>query len=123
MRVSGYIVEHYTMIHSKWFEENPVYGQRCSSIRINGSEGFWFSTNCSEKFPYICVNEDDKLVLPGLTLTSTSVMESSIESRAITSDVIENAALHGKAIKLQFIIILNTVVFCTYNFDVCKASS
>ena len=119
MRVSGYIVEHYTMIHSKWFEENPVYGQKCSSIRINGSEGFWFSTNCSEKFPYICVNEDDKLVLPGITTsTSTSMMETVTASRATTSDVIKNVALHGKAIKLQFIIILNAVVFY-----VCKASS
>ena len=68
MRDSGYIVEHYTMLHSKWSDENPVFGQRCSSIRINGSEGYWFSSNCSEEFPYICMNEEDKFLLPKSTV-------------------------------------------------------
>ena len=91
MRDSGYIVEHYMMFHSKWSEENPVYGQRCSSIRINGSVGFWFSANCSEMLPYICMNEQDQFVLPGLTTAgSTSIMTTS-ESPPNTIGVFRNA--------------------------------
>ena len=91
MRDSGYIVEHYTMIHSKWSDENPVYGQRCSSIRIYGSVGFWFSANCTEELPCICMAGDNEFGLPTITLAAT------------TSTVIKNATelsglLHGKYI-------------------------
>ena len=89
MRDSFYIAEHYTMIHSKWTEKNPVYGQRCSSIRINGSAGFWFSANCSEMLPYICMNEQNQFALPGLT-TAGSTSTISSESPQTTNDIFRN---------------------------------
>ena len=97
MKDSGYIVEHYTMIHSKWPEENPVYGQRCSSIRINGSVGFWLSANCSEMLPYICMNEQDQFVLPGLTTAASTSTMISLESPQTTNDIFRKTTeLKGK---------------------------
>ena len=90
MRDSGYIVEHYMMIHSKWSDENPVYGQRCSSIRINGTEGYWFSTNCSEKFTSICKDvfkHEDMFIIPKiprLTTETPKITETPTNSTFIT---------------------------------------
>ena len=47
----------YTMMHSKWAEDNPVYGDVCSFIKRNGTEGFWFSTNCSDENTVICMDK------------------------------------------------------------------
>ena len=44
------------MIHSKWAEGNPVFGDKCSLIRVNSSGGFWFSTNCSDEHTLICAS-------------------------------------------------------------------
>ena len=41
-------------MHSKWADMNPVYGQECSFIRINGSVGLWYSANCSDKHSLVC---------------------------------------------------------------------
>ena len=75
MSDSGYIVEHYTMIHSKWTEKNPVFEQRCSSIRINNSEGSWFSTNRSEEVPSICTDvfqQQNMYLLPKILPATSS---------------------------------------------------
>ena len=91
-------------MHSKWSEQNPVYGQRCSYVTINGSEGLWFSTNCSEAFPYICMNEEDIFILPN---SATEALPTSIDS--FTSTLFPNAAvttssaeLHGKSLSSLF---------------------
>ena len=44
-------------MHSKWAEDNPVYGDVCSFIKRNGTEGFWFSANCSEEITVICMDK------------------------------------------------------------------
>ena len=44
-------------MQSKWAEDNPVYGDVCGFIKRNGTEGFWFSTNCSEENTVICMNK------------------------------------------------------------------
>ena len=85
MMDSGYIVEHYTMIHSKWSDENPVYGQRCSLIRISGSEGHWFSTNCSEELPYICMNKEDKFALKKAAGGQLASIDSSTDTATSTA--------------------------------------
>ena len=63
------------MIHSKWADENPVFGQPCSSIRINGSEGFWVSTNCSEELLSICMDvfqQENMFLLPKILKATSS---------------------------------------------------
>ena len=56
----GYIIidQHMNLtMHSKWAENNPVYGDVCSFIKRNGTEGFWFSTYCSEETTVICMDK------------------------------------------------------------------
>ena len=56
----GFIIlaqHNYTMMHSKWAEDNPVYGDACSLIKRNRTKGFWFSTNCSEENTVICMDK------------------------------------------------------------------
>ena len=62
----------YMMMHSKWAEDNPVYGDACSFIKRNGTEGFWFSTNCSKENTVICMdNYRQVYILPSEAASST----------------------------------------------------
>ena len=62
------------MLHSKWSEENPVFGEICSRVKINGTEGTWFSSNCSEDHSVICMDKYQTVfMLPQLTETSTKM--------------------------------------------------
>ena len=45
------------MLHSKWSEQNPVFREICSHVKINGTEGTWFSSNCSEDHTVICMDK------------------------------------------------------------------
>ena len=67
----------YTMMHSKWAEDNPVYGDACSFIKRNGTEGFWFSTNCSEEITVICMDKYRlTYLLPSEAESSTHMYQS-----------------------------------------------
>ena len=67
----------YTMMHSKWAEDNPVYGDACSFIKRNGSEGFWLSTNCSEEHTVICMDKYRQIyILPSEASYSTHMFQS-----------------------------------------------
>ena len=67
----------YTMMHSIWAEGNPVYGDVCSFIKRNGTEGFWFSTNCSEENMVICMDKDRQTyMLPSEAESSTHMDQS-----------------------------------------------
>ena len=44
-------------MHNKWADKNPVYGDVCSFIKRNGTEGFWFSTKCSDENTVICMDK------------------------------------------------------------------
>ena len=64
-------------MHSKWAEDNPVFGDACSFIKINGTEGFWFSTNCSEESTVICMDKyRPTYMLPSEAQSSTEVYQS-----------------------------------------------
>ena len=43
------------MMHSKWAEGHPQISRACSSLRINGSSGFWYSVNCSDIHSVVCM--------------------------------------------------------------------
>ena len=76
----GYIIlaQHmHTMMHSKWAEDNPVFRDACSFIKRNGTEGFWFSTNCSEENTVICMDKYRKMyMLPSEAESSTHMYQS-----------------------------------------------
>ena len=76
----GYLIlaqHNYTMMHSKWAEDNPVYGDVCSFIKRNGTEGFWFSTNCSEENTVICMDKYRPIyMLPSEAESSTLMYQS-----------------------------------------------
>ena len=64
-------------MHSKWAEENPVYGDVCSFIKRNGTEGLWFSTNCSEENTVICMDKYKPIyILPSEAESSTRMYQS-----------------------------------------------
>ena len=64
-------------MHSKWAEGNPVYGDVCSFIQRNGTEGFWFSTNCSEENTFICMDKYRLIyILPSEAESSTHMYQS-----------------------------------------------
>ena len=53
---------------------DPVFGEECSYIRNNGSDGFWYSTNCSDEHPVVCgAHLHDKLgfILPRVAPSTT----------------------------------------------------
>ena len=67
----------YTMMHSKWAEDNPVYGDACSFIKRNGTDGFWFSTYCSEENIVICMDKYRQIyILPSEASYSTHMFPS-----------------------------------------------
>ena len=71
----------YIMMHSKWAEDNPVYEDICSFIKRNGTEGFWFSSNCSEENTLICMDKYRSIyMLPSETETSTHMYQSTGQS-------------------------------------------
>ena len=80
----GYIslAQHmYTMMHSEWAEDSPVYGDACSFIKRNGTEGFWFSTNCSEENSVICMDKYRPIhMLPSEAESSTQMYQSTRQS-------------------------------------------
>ena len=47
----------FTLMHNKWADKNPVYGDACSLIKRNGTEGLWFSSNCSEENTVVCMDK------------------------------------------------------------------
>ena len=54
----SYTSGKYTMLHSKWASENPVFGETCSFIKVNdASKGLWFTNNCSKNFTVICMKQ------------------------------------------------------------------
>ena len=66
------------MIHSKWASGNPLFVVECSSIRISGSQGLWYSQNCNKKENVICakqVHSQTVFGLPGLLQTTTGPFE------------------------------------------------
>ena len=66
------------MMHSKWASGNPVFEVGCSSIRLSGSQGLWFSQNCNEENRVICaklVHSVTEFIQPGLLHTTTSTSE------------------------------------------------
>ena len=71
----------YKMMHSQWADGNPAHGDTCSVIKINGSQGFWFSTNCSQGQSVVCMQYDQMLYYtPGITQTSVETSSSMISS-------------------------------------------
>ena len=67
----------YTAMHSKWAEDNPVYGDVCSFIKRNGTKEFWFSTNCSEEITVICMDKYRPIyMLPSEAESSTHMYQS-----------------------------------------------
>ena len=65
-------------MHSKWASGNPMFDVECSSIRLSGSQGLWFSQKCIEKEKVICgksVNAETVFILPGLLQTTTEPSE------------------------------------------------
>ena len=66
-------------MHSKWAEDNPVYGDECSFIKRNGTEGFWFSANCSEENTVICMDKYRPLYMLPFE-TSTHMYQSTGQS-------------------------------------------
>ena len=65
-------------MHSKWAPGNPVFEIECSSIRISGLQGLWYSQNCNKKENVICakqVNSETVFTLPGLLQTTTGPPE------------------------------------------------
>ena len=64
-------------MHSKWAEDNPVYGDTCSIIKRNGTEGFWFSSNCCEEITVICMDKYRLIyMLPSEAESSTHMYQS-----------------------------------------------
>ena len=65
------------MMHSKWAEDNPVYGDACSFIKRNGTEVLWFSTNCSEENTAICMDKYRQTYMrPSEAASSTHMYQS-----------------------------------------------
>ena len=64
-------------MQSKWAEDNPVFRDACSFIKRNGTEGFWFSTNCSEENTVICMDKYRTIyMLPSEAESSTHMDQS-----------------------------------------------
>ena len=69
------------MIHSKWADKNPMFGDQCSFIRINSSGGFWFSSNCSEEHSFVCgaqYHGQYDYIAPRATTTTTLLTQTEI---------------------------------------------
>ena len=83
-------VQHmYTMMHSNWAEDNPVYGDAVSFIKRNGTEGLWFSSNCSEENTVICMDKNRPMyMLP------TKVYLSTGQPFNYSTDSIHNGSRH-----------------------------
>ena len=63
-------------MHSKWAEENPVYGDACSFIKRNVAEGLWFSANCSVENTVICMDKNRPIyMLPSEAETTTHMYQ------------------------------------------------
>ena len=79
-------------MHSKWAPENPAFEVECSSIRITGFQGLWFSQKCIEKENVICgksVHSETVFTLPGLLQTTTEPFEGTTVTtpkKALTTD-------------------------------------
>ena len=83
-----FFAEEYTIIHSKWADMNPVFGELCSYIRNNGSDGFWYSTNCSDQHPVVCaahVHGSLVFVVPGVAASTTENQTGTITKEPVTS--------------------------------------
>ena len=59
------------MVHSKWAEGHPQISKACSSLRINGSSGFWYSVNCSDKHSVICMTRSGDLKITKVHTSTT----------------------------------------------------
>ena len=69
------------MMHSKWASGNPVIESECSSVKLDGSQGLWYSQNCSEADAVICMktmNSEIVFNLPGLTETTTKIIQNKV---------------------------------------------
>ena len=69
-----------------------------SLISFNGYEGFWFSTNCTDQLPCICMTGENEFVLPEITtVTSSSIITLAATANIVIRNATELAGLlHGK---------------------------
>ena len=98
-----FVVENYTITHSKWIDMNPVFGEQCSYIRNNGYGGFWYSTNCSDEHPVVCgahLHDRLEFILPLVAPSTTEYQtervtkESPVTSEATTYLDTYTAGIH-----------------------------
>ena len=83
-------------MHSKWAEDNPVYGDVCSFIKRNGTGGSWFSTNCSEENRVICMDKYRLIyMLPSEAESTTHMYQLTPESISHST----TANITGKKLK------------------------
>ena len=102
------------MMHSKWAEDNPVYGDACSFIKRNGTEGFWFSTNCSEESTVICMDKYRQTYMLSLEAESSTHMYQSTWQSFNHSTAISHT---GSYIYSYFIADLNYFYVCEKFFS------
>ena len=77
------------MLHSKWSEGHPQTSRACSSLRITGSSGFWYSVNCSDKHPVVCMTRSGKFIITKEQTSTTSPHTTTtihVETTEVTSE-------------------------------------
>ena len=91
------------MLHSKWSEENPVFGEICSLVKINGTEGTWFWSNCSEDHTVICMDKYQTVfMLPLQPETSTNMSTGVLLNHTTAESLIETSKYQHLIINLIF---------------------
>ena len=80
------------MLHSEWYQENPVFGEICSYVKINGTGGTWFSSNCSEDHSVICMDKYQTVfMLPLQPETSTNMSTGGLLNHTTAGSLIETS--------------------------------
>ena len=72
------------MLHSKWAEDHPQISRACSSLRITGSSGVWYSVNCSDKHSVVCMTSSGDFKITKEQTSTTSPHTTSIHVETTT---------------------------------------